>query len=154
MNQEQFTCPKCHCPECWRDSVHNGIAMLYGPWGCPECGWSEDSEFDVSNGPKITDDGYRLDQFGGATPIPKTMKPFKRSDTEKSGGYIWCDMCGYNATLTEEQVCFLKHSHDVWCDDCSEEEMNSILCWGRDLPDHIIPDEPMKAHKEKKSGNK
>lgn len=64
---ETRACPKCGAP-CDRDSVHNGIAMLYGPWGCYECGWSEDGDYDVSAGPKFTDDGYRIDQFGGATP--------------------------------------------------------------------------------------
>lgn len=61
-------CPKCGNPECDRDSVHNGLAMLYGPWGCHECGWSEDSDYDISEGPKVTSDGYTIDQFGGATP--------------------------------------------------------------------------------------
>lgn len=41
-------CPKCG-KQCGRDEVHNGVAMLYGPWGCM-CGWSEWEEYDMSEG--------------------------------------------------------------------------------------------------------
>jgi len=35
----RHTCPDCG-GDCDRDSTHNGLARLYGPWGCV-CGWSE-----------------------------------------------------------------------------------------------------------------
>jgi hypothetical protein len=64
--EDEVTCPRCG-KKCWRDSVHNGLAMLYGPWGC-ECGWSEYEEYDQAT---ITqsDDGH-VDQWGGFTRKP------------------------------------------------------------------------------------
>ena len=66
MSTEIQLCPRCGA-QCWRDSVHNGLAMLYGPWGC-ECGWSEWEEYDQSKA-KQPDDG-RDDQWGGFTRKP------------------------------------------------------------------------------------
>lgn len=40
---------------------------MYGPWGCC-CGWSESPEYDVTDGPKLTPDGYEIDQWGGLAP--------------------------------------------------------------------------------------
>lgn len=45
-----MNCPKCNC-QCDRDSVDVGVGMIYGPWGCQSCGWSEDSRYDSSGGP-------------------------------------------------------------------------------------------------------
>lgn len=66
MSGDITQCPACGRDDLRRDEVHNGVAMLYGPWGCP-CGWSEDSRFDCRNGPIETDRGT-IDQFGGLTP--------------------------------------------------------------------------------------
>ncbi len=33
-------CPKCGA-DCWRESADVGVGIIYGPWGCPECCWSE-----------------------------------------------------------------------------------------------------------------
>ena len=61
-------CPKCEA-ECHRDAVHNGIAMLYGPWGCPACAWSEMDEYDLSMGKDPSDaKGGVIDQYGGYHP--------------------------------------------------------------------------------------
>lgn len=60
-------CPKCK-GDCWQDSVDVGVGTIYGPWGCPDCGWSENEEYDISAGPKTTEEGYRVDQYGGLTP--------------------------------------------------------------------------------------
>jgi len=59
-------CPRCG-NECRRDEVHNGLAWLYGPWGC-SCGWSEDERYDqlVVEQPE---DGH-VDQLGGFTRKP------------------------------------------------------------------------------------
>lgn len=63
-----MTCPKCG-GQCGRDEVHNGVAMLYGPWGCA-CGWSEWEEYDLSAGQSSVCDGGKIDQWGGFTPAP------------------------------------------------------------------------------------
>lgn len=52
-------CPRCG-DEAMRDEIHNGLAWLYGPWGC-HCGWSEDERYCDSSDP-------RVDPFGGFTP--------------------------------------------------------------------------------------
>lgn len=58
-------CPNCN-EFCSRDSVDNGVALLYGPWGC-ECGWSEEEEYNQLTGPKYTKGIERkLDQWGRA----------------------------------------------------------------------------------------
>lgn len=61
-----MSCPKCG-RDCWRDSADVGVGVIYGPYGCP-CGWSESAEYDVTDGPKVTAEGYEIDQWGGATP--------------------------------------------------------------------------------------
>jgi hypothetical protein len=42
-------CPKCDGP-CFRDDVDVGVGVIYGPWGCSCCGWSEDPRYDSSEG--------------------------------------------------------------------------------------------------------
>ena len=43
--------------------------MLYGPWGCPNCSWSEDPEYDFSDGrSKVDEKGGVMDQYGGYYP--------------------------------------------------------------------------------------
>ena len=80
-------CPRCGRPAC-RDGqgaedgadiveVDNGVGIIVGPFGCP-CGWSEDEEYDVTAGPKLTPDGYELDQWGGATPPQIVESEIKR----------------------------------------------------------------------------
>lgn len=66
-------CPKCHA-ECQCDSVHNGVALIYGPYGCPQCGWSENDEYDLSTGKSPVDErGGVIDQYGGYHP-PGSLK--------------------------------------------------------------------------------
>lgn len=65
-------CEKCGA-DCERDEADVGVGILYGPWGCPECGWSEVEAFDCSgdNGPMRPwedHDGWTLNQFGRAFP--------------------------------------------------------------------------------------
>lgn len=59
-------CPNCG-EEAWRDSVDVGVGIIHGPYGCP-CGWSEYEEYNTLDGPKKTESGYTIDQWGGATP--------------------------------------------------------------------------------------
>jgi len=40
VDENEMQCPRCN-GKCRRDEVHNGLAWLYGPWGCFDCGWSE-----------------------------------------------------------------------------------------------------------------
>lgn len=61
-----MTCPNCG-DNCSRDEADVGVGVIYGPWGC-YCGWSESTTYDVTDGPKFQD-GYRLDQWGCATPV-------------------------------------------------------------------------------------
>jgi hypothetical protein len=63
----ELSCPKCGAP-CSRDSVDNGVAVIYGPWGCPWCAWSSDPEYDFNSGQtRVTSKGI-LDQWGGLVP--------------------------------------------------------------------------------------
>lgn len=61
-----MNCPKCGEPAS-RDSADVGVGIIFGPYGC-YCGWSEDDAYDLTEGPRLTPDGYELDQWGGATP--------------------------------------------------------------------------------------
>lgn len=62
-----MNCPRCGNTDLWRDSADVGIGTIYGPYGCP-CGWSEWESYDLTDGPKRDEHGYRLDQWGGLTP--------------------------------------------------------------------------------------
>lgn len=57
------------CPECGAatdcETVHNGVALLYGPRFCTSCPWTE-----WSDAGKVIN-GYLHDRAGGATPIGK-----------------------------------------------------------------------------------
>ena len=62
-----MNCPRCGAPA-WRDEADVGVGVMYGPYGCP-CGWSESPEYDLSEtGPRLTESGYEVDQWGGLTP--------------------------------------------------------------------------------------
>jgi len=37
---EEKTCPNCG-GGCCRDEVDVGVGIIYGPWGCWSCRWSE-----------------------------------------------------------------------------------------------------------------
>jgi hypothetical protein len=59
-------CENCG-EEAWREDCDVGVGIIYGPWGCP-CGWSEDPRYNVLDGPKVTELGGTIDQWGGITP--------------------------------------------------------------------------------------
>lgn len=67
MNDDS-PCPNCNEPGLWRESVNVGVGVIYGPYGCPNCGWSESREYDQSQGPKLNSDGSPTDQWGGVYP--------------------------------------------------------------------------------------
>ena len=67
-------CPKCG-GDCWRDDVDVGVGIIYGPWGCEDCGWSEDPRYDMTNVDNRKPDergGYK-DQYGGYWPPGSSM---------------------------------------------------------------------------------
>lgn len=69
MQGDEQDCPKCGVEGAlWRDSVDVGVGVMYGPWGCRNCGWSSDPAYDVSDGVTETPEGYRRDQYGSLHP--------------------------------------------------------------------------------------
>jgi hypothetical protein len=68
---DPMLCPKCG-EECDRDEVDVGVGVLYGPWGCGCCGWSDDERYDCSDGPSPAQrehPGHYVDSTGGMTPL-------------------------------------------------------------------------------------
>lgn len=66
-------CPKCN-GECYRDEVDVGVGVIEGPWGCIECGWSADPQYDLSDGRSaVREDGSAFDQYGGLHPKGSSM---------------------------------------------------------------------------------
>lgn len=67
-------CPKCSCPEIWQESVDIGVGVIHGPMGCPQCGWSEDEKYDLSEDQNPIDEkGGVTDQYGGYHPPESTV---------------------------------------------------------------------------------
>jgi hypothetical protein len=69
-------CPKCGCTELHRESVDVGVGVgiIHGPWGCPQCRWSEDPKYDCSEEQKYSEGGYYLDQYGVLYPTIRKPK--------------------------------------------------------------------------------
>lgn len=63
-------CPNCGSNELWRDCADVGIGVIFGPWGCADCCWSEDEEYDLSDSSKLPFDekGGMIDQYGSYYP--------------------------------------------------------------------------------------
>ena len=66
MIDKKIDCPNC-VNEAFRESVDVGVGVIFGPYGC-YCGWSENDKYNLLTGPKITEKGGILDQWGGLTP--------------------------------------------------------------------------------------
>ena len=64
------TCPSCGS-QCHREEADVGIGIMHGPWGCPECGWSESPEYDQLDGLTYSEGGYRTDQYGWLYPTER-----------------------------------------------------------------------------------
>lgn len=59
------TCGCPHCGEaCDRESADVGIGVIYGPWGCANCGWSSDSQYDSREGVQRDGEDRVFDQWG------------------------------------------------------------------------------------------
>lgn len=77
-------CPKCG-GETYQDSVDIGVGTIFGPRGCIECAWSEDLDYDLSDGRSPLDEkGGAIDQFGGYHPsesfYAKAIKYMEQAD--------------------------------------------------------------------------
>ena len=60
---ERLICP--HCGElCDHDEVDVGVGVMHGPWGCANCGWSENPKYDSRD--SVRRDGVNrvFDQYG------------------------------------------------------------------------------------------
>lgn len=75
---ESDPCPRCGESELYRDSVDVGVGIIHGPYGCPNCGWSENEEYDLQKGGGLQEDGGYLDPYGGYwpkdNPVVKMMR--------------------------------------------------------------------------------
>ena len=71
-------CPRCRETELYRDSVDVGVGIIHGPYGCPNCGWSENEAYDLEKGGGLQEDGSYLDPYGGLwpkdNPVVKMMR--------------------------------------------------------------------------------
>ena len=68
-NRSSAPCPECG-GETHQDNLDVGVGVITGPRGCIECGWSEASEYDMTNPSNRKPDargGYK-DQYGGYHP--------------------------------------------------------------------------------------
>jgi len=74
-------CPECS-EACDRDAVDVGVGVIYGPWGCNTCGWSEDPKYNHPTAESGFDPQGGYDSVvaavaRGALPLP----PFRRTPT-------------------------------------------------------------------------
>ena len=86
MADDTQACPKCG-EDCDRDSADVGVGIIYGPWGCPACGWSSDPHYDRSGGESPGQremPSHYVDQFGGATPKRAIKKGLARFGLDPS----------------------------------------------------------------------
>jgi hypothetical protein len=63
VGAETFDYPHCGEP-CDRDHVDVGIGVIYGPWGCANCGWSSDPTYDSRRGVRRDGHDRVFDQYG------------------------------------------------------------------------------------------
>ena len=60
-------CKNCN-KSCQRESVDVGVGIIHGPYGCAECGWSEDPFYDRSSGTSPAQEqagkNYFVNQYG------------------------------------------------------------------------------------------
>ena len=63
MSSVQYDCPHC-ATACDRESADVGVGVIYGPWGCSNCGWSENPEYDSRAGVRRDGDDRVFDQYG------------------------------------------------------------------------------------------
>lgn len=61
MTDESMVCPECGA-DCWREDADVGVGVIYGPWGCPDCGWCENDLYSHTR-------HQGFDQYGGYHPV-------------------------------------------------------------------------------------
>lgn len=68
--EQRTNCPNCGSQNIERDEVDVGVGVIYGPYGCHDCGWSADPEYDLSDPDRsqIDEKGGAFDQFGNYYP--------------------------------------------------------------------------------------
>jgi hypothetical protein len=67
MERKESTCPRCG-EEMGRDEADIGIGIIYGPWGCGACGYSEHEAAS-----KVIDGRYH-DIYGGAHSVERIVE--------------------------------------------------------------------------------
>ena len=75
-----------------------GVGIIHGPWGC-YCGWSEDSDYDRSEGPAPADSsrpGWYSDQWGSLH-----SKARLAEDLQRTGDRFGLDFSDLISELTE-----------------------------------------------------
>lgn len=60
---ESYACPYCE-ELCAREEADIGVGVMYGPWGCSNCGWSENPEYDCRGGIRRDGEDRVHDQYG------------------------------------------------------------------------------------------
>lgn len=81
------TCPVCGA-DAWRESADVGVGIIYGPFGCSECGWSEDEEYDqiTGKGGVQADGSYTTPQgdlYPKSSPVAIAMRTYKKAEETK-----------------------------------------------------------------------
>lgn len=79
-------CPRCGSTEIYRDDVNIGVGIIYGPYGCPECGWSESEEYDLEFDGGLQEDGSYLDPYGGLWPATNPVVLLMKKMSEYKDG--------------------------------------------------------------------
>lgn len=64
-------------------------------------------------------------------------------------GYCWCEMCGLNAKVKPGDM--QPDGAQVGCRDCESIGSMSFLTFATELPEHVIPDEPMRFYRPRKA---
>lgn len=82
MTHESMTisgqCPRCG-EETYQDSVDVGVGVIFGPWGCTACAWSEDEAYDGQFGGGVQENGSYLDPMGNLYPAASPIAQFIRA---------------------------------------------------------------------------
>lgn len=93
-------CSLCNKP-CQRESVDVGVGIIHGPYGCAECGWSEDPFYDRSSGTSPAQEqagkSYFVNQYGviqkvACNDCSRFINPCKAPNCKDVGAVV-CGKC-------------------------------------------------------------
>jgi len=97
-------CKKCG-QECYRESVDVGVGVIHGPWGCPCCGWSDDPEYDCSEGesPATKRTGFHCGPTGMLDPT-QPIEAFEvlKAAIQRDESYAWSWHCNIAMPYQDE----------------------------------------------------